>query len=119
MAAAPALALTPGFEKSYLNFSKYPVSLVSKSTYGRGSLELYRRRYEDRQSTLCVEEAQAKLPVRDISIDGKVAKANIFDNTELRRWLCDTSTPDPLNPANLRGHLATKPDPRCGFMLGI
>ncbi|KAJ9151304.1 Fungal specific transcription factor domain-containing protein [Pleurostoma richardsiae] len=116
MAAAPALALTPGFEKSYLNFSKYPVSLVSKSTYGRGSLELYRRRYEDRQSTLCVEEAQAKLPVRDISIDGKVAKANIFDNTELRRWLGDTSTPDPLNPANLLGHLATKPDPRCRFI---
>lgn len=117
MAVGIAFALTEKFKGSYLNYQKYPLNIISVPTYGRPSLKLYRKRYLARQPTLCVGvHDQKKLPFRDISLDGQVKKQNVFTERELKLWLGDTTTLDPSDPTNIKGDLATKPDPRCRFM---
>jgi hypothetical protein len=111
------LKITKEFEKSYQNFEKYPLHLISEATYGRSSLRVYRKRYRERQSTLFVgENVVKKLPVRDIWEDGSVSKENIFDESQLKTWLGDTTGPDQNDPTKTVGYIATKKDPRCRFV---
>src|SRR5689334_390967 len=97
------------FEASYADFKLYPEKLVSRSLYGASSLALYRKKFAQRQPTLCVTvDKHIKVPVRDIRKDGSVSKVNIFTLSDLRDWLGDETSADPLNPNNTLGQLVTK-----------
>jgi hypothetical protein len=104
------------FAASYRNFARYPLNHTSRAAYIQSSLESSRRRLEGRRRDLVQLKENIKVPFRDISDDGKVSRANAFDDAELRECLGDVPVPPTPDAPSVAGNVLTLRDPRCRFV---
>ncbi|KFY09750.1 hypothetical protein V492_05364 [Pseudogymnoascus sp. VKM F-4246] len=96
------------FKVSYEDFQSYPNNLIYKPTCEK-ILEEYKRRLDEASSRLFIGEDE------DAYVPFHMEKCNIFTDSELKNWIGDQSSIDPLT-AMRTGALATKTDPKCRFI---
>jgi hypothetical protein len=70
------LSSEENFQKSYLDYRRYPFNLISAPIYGSSSLHAYHQRFHEISAHL--DNANIEVPVKDISKDGVGTKLNIF-----------------------------------------
>ncbi|KXH26373.1 hypothetical protein CNYM01_05261 [Colletotrichum nymphaeae SA-01] len=110
--------LPPDFERSYLASNSYPLNHVSASSYGRSSLLDQRKRLKSRRQSLFVSNEKAKIPIRDITVAGKVSKENILNDDHLKEFLGDLTVvnSDPQSPTEASRILTFQKDVKCRFV---
>jgi hypothetical protein len=127
--------LTPQFIDSYDQLAEYPYNLRNDVTY-RSLLLSHKERLDAHAPGLFEQDAAAiKIPFRDLtdtrqgseypprlavgraSVDSwaEFRRQNVLSDDELREWLGDTKSLDPLT-SRVTGDIATKKDPHCRFM---
>lgn len=111
-----SVSLPDPFASSYQHFDKFPQNVVSREVYGSHLLKASLKRLVSRAPELLVSDAQTFVSVKDVLPNGVAKKSNLFSDADVKSWLGDDSTTDPLDSTKRVGPLATKADPSCRFM---
>lgn len=112
-----SVSLPDSFASSYHDYSNFPKSLVLKEVYGFHLLKSLYKRLVTRAPELLVSNDETFIPVKDVLKTGEAKKKNLRSDADIKEWLGDDSTVDPLDPTKRIGPLATKEDTSCRFML--
>lgn len=110
------VSLPDSFASSYHHFDEFPHNLVSREVYGSQCLRALLKRLVSRAPDLLETDAETFVSVKDVLSNGVAKKANLKSDAEVKRWLGDDSTIDPLDSTRRVGCLATREDPSCRFM---